>query len=48
MRAKSGYNVRDIANELGGGGHIGAAGAKVEAESIEAVKDKILQLINKR
>lgn len=42
MRGKSGYNVKDIASKFGGGGHIPAAGAKLFAEDIESLKDKVL------
>ena len=45
MRAKSGENVRNIAEKLGGGGHICAAGAKFKAESMEEAKNKVLKAL---
>lgn len=48
FRAKYGHNVRDVASELGGGGHIGAAGAKLEADSIEKLTKKVLNIIKKQ
>lgn len=43
FRAKSGYNVRDIAVKYGGGGHLEAAGARVYNEQIESIKKNIIQ-----
>ena len=45
LRSKNGFNVRNVATALGGGGHIPAAGAKVNSESIEKVKDNIIEII---
>ncbi len=47
FRAKLGYDVRTIAEQLGGGGHIGAAGAKINGASIETVKDSIMNIVKK-
>ncbi len=43
FRAKAGYNVRDIAVKLGGGGHIEAAGARVYSKNIEKLKKQIIE-----
>lgn len=47
FRAKFGYDVRAIAEQLGGGGHIGAAGAKTQGKSINSIKDLIMNIIKK-
>ncbi len=47
FRSKSGYDVRNIASILGGGGHVCAAGAKVQGNKIEDIKDKILEIIKR-
>lgn len=45
LRSKHGYNVRDVAEKFGGGGHICAAGAKLKYESIEKLKDTLVDAI---
>ena len=45
FRAKQGFNVNKIAKELGGGGHLCAAGAKIKAENIETLAENILKII---
>ena len=47
MRSKKGYDVRVIAEELGGGGHICAAGAKFEAKNIQEAKKRVLDAMFK-
>ncbi len=47
FRSKTGYDVRTIAEQLGGGGHLCAAGAKIQGESINYVKDIIINTIKK-
>ncbi len=45
LRSKVGYNVKQVAEKLGGGGHVCAAGAKIKAESIELAKQLVLKEI---
>ena len=45
MRSKSGYDVRIIAEKVGGGGHICAAGAKFQAKNIQTAKKMILNVM---
>ncbi len=45
LRAKGDCNVASIAKQFGGGGHRNAAGCKFPAQSIEAVREKILAQI---
>lgn len=47
MRAKAGYDVRIVAQNFGGGGHIGAAGAVFKEKNIQTAKKKILDIIFK-
>lgn len=47
MRSKIGYDVRTVAEKVGGGGHICAAGAKFEAKNIQAAKKIILDAMFK-
>ena len=42
----TGFNVRDIATKLGGGGHIAAAGAPLEASSMEEAIERVRSAIN--
>lgn len=44
----TGFNVAEIASELGGGGHIRAAGCSPKAESAEAAAELIVSMIEKR
>jgi nanoRNase/pAp phosphatase (c-di-AMP/oligoRNAs hydrolase) len=39
-------DVSKIANQLGGGGHKGASGARFEAEDIDAALEKVKQVID--
>ena len=45
MRSKIGYDIRIVAEKFGGGGHVCAAGATVEAKNIQDAKRKVLQAI---
>lgn len=49
LRSKDDFNVRDIAAMFGGGGHINAAGAKIDNISAEEVKkiliDKVSEIL---
>ena len=45
LRSKDGYDVRKIAESLGGGGHICASGARIQSNNIKYVVNKILKLI---
>lgn len=45
MRSKVGYDVRTVAEKVGGGGHICAAGAKFEAKNIQTAKKMILDIM---
>lgn len=47
LRSKNYIDVRKIAGIFGGGGHIKAAGLKIEAVSLEEAKNKILKEIEK-
>lgn len=47
MRSKVGYDVRIIAEKLGGGGHICAAGAKFNAKNMQTAKKMVLDAIYK-
>lgn len=47
FRSKYGYDVRKIANFIGGGGHIGASGATLKGDNIDQIKDKVLDAIDK-
>ena len=47
LRSKSKVDVRHIAEKLGGGGHIRAAGASVKGKSLEDVKTMAIDLIKK-
>ena len=44
----TGFNVSEIAAELGGGGHIRAAGCSPKAESAEAAAELIVEMIKER
>ena len=43
FRSKIGYDVQTVAVKLGGGGHICAAGATIEAKNIQSAKKMVLQ-----
>lgn len=45
LRSKSGYDVRKIAEKLNGGGHLCAAGARINAGDIQEAKNKVISLI---
>ena len=45
FRSKYGFNVRDIASKFGGGGHIGAAGAKLQYDDVDKLLNQILETI---
>ena len=47
LRSKNDFDVRKIAEKLGGGGHSKAAGITLNGISIEKAKDKILEEIEK-
>ena len=47
LRSKNNFDVRKIAEKLGGGGHIKAAGITLNGISLEEAKDKILEEIEK-
>ena len=47
FRSKFGFDVRKIANSIGGGGHIGASGATLKGDNIDQIKDKVLDAIEK-
>ena len=47
MRSKVGYDVRKIATELGGGGHLCAAATTLTAKSINSAKNKIFRILYK-
>lgn len=45
MRSRKGSNVRSVAEKLGGGGHICAAGAKFKGTNLNKIKKEIIQSI---
>lgn len=45
LRSRAGYNVRAVAEKLGGGGHICASGAKFQAANITKIKKEVLKAI---
>lgn len=47
LRSKSKVDVRKIAEQIGGGGHIRAAGAAIKGKSLQEAKDLILNLVKK-
>ena len=47
MRSKVGYDVRRVATELGGGGHLCAAATTLGAKSINSAKNKVLRTLFK-
>lgn len=47
LRSKSKVDVRNVAEKLGGGGHIRAAGASVKGKTLEEVKNIAIDLIKK-
>ena len=47
LRSKSGYDVKKVAEKLNGGGHVCAAGAKINAGDIQEAKNKVISIILK-
>ena len=47
LRSKDKVDVRHVAEALGGGGHIKAAGLKLTGSSLEQAKAKIINAIEK-
>lgn len=47
LRCKKNGDVRIVAEKLGGGGHLGASGAKFNAKNIEEAKKMVLAAFNK-
>ncbi|GAA0085380.1 bifunctional oligoribonuclease/PAP phosphatase NrnA [Clostridium sp. CTA-7] len=47
LRSKNNFDVRNIAEKLGGGGHVKAAGITLKGIKLEEAKDKILEEIEK-
>jgi phosphoesterase RecJ-like protein len=47
FRSKDNYNIRDIAYQLGGGGHLNAAGARVYNSTLDEVKSEVIEKIAK-
>ncbi|MGG7175983.1 DHH family phosphoesterase [Clostridium paraputrificum] len=47
LRSKADYDVRRVAEALGGGGHVKAAGFKIKDVSLEEAKNKIINEIEK-
>ena len=45
LRSKNNFDVRKIAESLGGGGHIKAAGVKIKDVTIKEAREKILEAI---
>jgi bifunctional oligoribonuclease and PAP phosphatase NrnA len=47
FRSKENYNIRDIAYQIGGGGHFNAAGARVYNTTLKDVKMEVIEKIEK-
>ncbi len=47
FRSRSEFDVSEIANEVGGGGHVAAAGAKIEGLSFDDAVEKVLTAARK-
>lgn len=47
-RSNGDINVQSVMEQLGGGGHLTVAGAQVENEDINQVKQKLVDIINKQ
>ena len=47
MRSKNGYDIRVVAEKLGGGGHTCAAGAKFSAKNIKDAKKQVFEAMFK-
>jgi phosphoesterase RecJ-like protein len=47
FRSKGNYNIRDIAFQFGGGGHLNAAGARIYNTTLAEVKEKLVSSIIK-
>lgn len=47
FRSKGEYSVRNMAVEMGGGGHAQASGSRIKSENIEVVYNKVIELIEK-
>lgn len=47
MRSKVGYDVQQIASQLGGGGHVCASGAKIYQKTLAEAESIVLELIEK-
>ena len=47
LRSKNDFDVRKIADKLGGGGHVKAAGIMLKGLTLDKAKDKILEEIEK-
>lgn len=45
LRSRAGYNVRSVAEMLGGGGHMCASGAKFKSTNIAKIKREILKAL---
>ena len=48
FRSRKKYIINDIAGEFGGGGHMLAAGATVEADNIQELTNSIIHHLEKR
>ena len=46
LRSRKGYDVRSVAEKLGGGGHLCASGAKINTSNLSKIKTEILKAIN--
>jgi phosphoesterase RecJ-like protein len=47
FRSRSGFDVSEIAKEVGGGGHKAAAGARVEGLPFDEAVEKVLEAARK-
>ena len=46
-RSMGAVNVQIILEQMGGGGHLTMAGAQIESESVDDVKQQLLEAIDK-
>jgi phosphoesterase RecJ-like protein len=47
LRSKGNFSIRDVAMEMGGGGHFNASGARIFNKSIYEAKNEIIEIIGR-
>lgn len=48
LRSKGDFTVNTIAESFGGGGHIYAAGARVQSSTLEEVHNRVVELVTEK